>query len=401
MKHFICTGSCGHLSKQPGTCGDKTCTRRGKSFTECGDQSSISSSEKRDPREKTILITGGAGFIGSNVLTYLFDKYPKYHFKVLDLLTYAGDLRNIPKRIREAKNFSFVYGDVRNSRVVEHLVGLADIIIHFAAETHVARSIFDDANFFETDVIGTQRVATAVLNHMSTVDRFIHISTSEVYGTALGKLMDEEHLLVPHSPYAAAKAGADRLVQSYYITYKIPSVIIRPFNMYGPNQHLEKVIPRFITSRLLGEKLTVHGAGDSRRDFTYVTDLARAIDMVMHAPKEKVLGEVFNVGSMKDVSVNEIADGVIRGMKGDKKQKEHTPFAYYADLIGDRPGQVYRHTADATKIRKVLGWKPTIGFADGLKKTIDWYLNNKDWWEPKLWMRHVPIKAEDGKIELH
>ncbi len=357
--------------------------------------------KNKGERAKTVLITGGAGFIGSNVLTYLFDKYPKYHFVVLDLLTYAGDIRNIPERIRTSKNFKFVYGDVRNAKVVDHLVSLADIVVHFAAETHVARSIFDDANFFETDVMGTQCISTAVLKHKATIDRFIHISTSEVYGTALTDYMAEDHQLIPRSPYAAAKAGADRHVQSYYPTYTIPSVIVRPFNMYGPNQHLEKVIPRFITSHILGEKLTVHGDGESRRDFTYVEDLARAIDMIMHAPKEKVVGEVFNVGSMSDVSVNEIASAIVHKMDVSKNSVEHTPFAYYADMVGDRPGQVVRHTADTTKIKQVLGWEPTIRFDDGLDRTIRWYRENRAWWEDKLWMRHVPIETKDGKIELH
>jgi len=351
-------------------------------------------------KNKTILITGGAGFIGSNTLKFLFKKYPHYKYIVLDALTYAGDIRNIPDYIKNSKNFKFWYGDVRNAKLVEYLVSQADNIIHFAAETHVPRSIHDDAAFFETDVLGTQRVANAVLRNREKIKRFIHISTSEVYGTALSRKMDENHPLNPASPYAAAKAGADRLVYSYIKTYGIPAIIIRPFNIYGPNQHLEKVIPRFITSCIFKESLTIHGSGNSKRDFTYVEDLARAIDLIIHAPDSKVRGEVFNVGSGKDHSVKEIADLIIRLMDNtDGKQK--TEFRHSVMNIGDRPGQVFRHTADASKIKKILNWKPKVDFKEGLAKTVDWYLKNENWWKDKIWMRHVPIETEKGKTEMH
>mgnify|MGYP001578594887 CR=1 FL=1 len=351
-------------------------------------------------KNKTILITGGAGFIGSNVLEYLSEKHPQYEFIVLDSLTYAGDIRNIPEILRKSSNFKFWYGDVRNAKLVEYLVSKSDYVIHFAAETHVARSIFDDANFFETDVLGTQRVVNAVLRNRDKVKRFIHISTSEVYGTALTDKMYEDHPLNPASPYAAAKTGADRLVYSYVSTYGVPAVIIRPFNMFGPKQHLEKLIPRFITSCILNEPLTIHGSGNSKRDFTHVEDLARAIDLVLHAPAKKVLGEVFNVGFGKDHSINEIAGLIIKLMNNiDKKHK--IEYRHSVMNIGDRPGQVFRHTAGIKKIEKVLGWKPKISFKDGLSMTIDWYLKNEDWWKEKLWMRHVPIETESGKIEMH
>ena len=351
-------------------------------------------------KPKTILITGGAGFIGSNVLVYLFDKYPSYNFIVLDALTYAGDMRNIPQRIHAAKNFRFVYGDVRNTKLVENLVGKATDAVHFAAETHVARSIYDNSAFFETDVLGTQNFANAVLANLKTIGLFIHISTSEVYGTARSRLMAEDHPLVPASPYAAAKAGADRLVESYYITYGIPAVIIRPFNQFGPRQHLEKLIPRFITSVVLDEPLTVHGSGNSMRDFTHVHDLARAIDMVLHAPKKKVVGQVFNVGTGKSFSVNQIASLVLGLMKKNPKAAK-LRFSHSVANMGDRPGQVYRHTASYAKIKNALGWEPQIKFEAGLARTVDWYLANQSWWKEKIWMRHVPIEAEGGKIEMH
>lgn len=358
------------------------------------------STKKVSGPTRKILITGGAGFIGSNTLEHLFHTYPNYHFIVLDVLTYAGDIKNISEEIHASKRFQFWYGDIKNAKVVEHLVSQVDTVIHFAAETHVARSIFDDANFFETDVIGTQRIANAVLKNRKNIKRFIHISTSEVYGTALSKKMDEEHQLNPQSPYAAAKTGADRLVYSYMETYKIPAVIVRPFNAYGPRQHLEKLIPRFVTSCLIDEPLTVHGTGNSARDFTHVHDIARAIDLILHAPSEKVDGQVFNIASGNDHTVNEIADTITKAMH----QKHSEGLIKYAPSmlnIGDRPGQVYRHTGDARKIKTVLGWEPEHDFKSGLRETIEWYVVNKEWWEGKLWMRHVPIETEDGKVEMH
>lgn len=352
-------------------------------------------------RDKTVLITGGAGFIGSNMLIYLFKKYPNYHYIVLDALTYAGDIKNIPPEIHRAKNFRFVYGDVRNAKLVEHLVSKVDTIIHFAAETHIPRSIYDDSIFFETDVLGTQRLANAVLNNRKKIKKFIHISTSEVYGTALKEKMAEDHPLIPASPYAAAKAGADRLVEAYYLTYKIPAVIIRPFNQFGPQQHLEKLIPRFITSCLSNQPLTIHGSGNSQRDFTYVDDLARAIDLMLHAPLKKVEGQVFNVGTGRSFSVNQIAKLILQFMKPHGRKGGSVRFSDSVLNIGDRPGQVYRHTASFEKINKVLGWRPTVSFEDGLKKTIAWYQANTIWWRDKLWMQHVPIETSEGKMELH
>lgn len=343
-------------------------------------------------KQKTILLTGAAGFIGSNVLEYLFYKYPDYKFIVIDALTYAGDIRNIGDEIQKSERFTFWYGDVRNAKLVDKLVEQSDVVIHFAAETHVTRSIYDNLRFFETDVMGTQVVANAVLQNQGTLDRFIHISTSEVYGTALTPLMNEEHPLNPYSPYAAAKVGADRLVYSYVVTYNIPAVIVRPFNIYGPRQHLEKVIPRFITSCLLGEDLTVHGDGESRRDFTNVKDLADCLDLIIHSPLERVRGQIFNVGAGEDYSVKEIAQKIYKIMKPPSSQITYQ---------GDRPGQVVRHTADSFKVKEYFGWQKTINFDDGLRQLIDWYSKNEDWWRPKIWMRRVPIITASGKVEMH
>jgi len=340
---------------------------------------------------RTILITGGAGFIGSNFLEYLFRKYPDYHLIVLDALTYAGSPDNIPDDIKSSKRFEFWYGNVTNDDLVSQLVQRADMVVHFAAESHVARSIFDNKIFYVTDVLGTQAVANAVARNKS-IDRFVHISTSEVYGTAHTVPMTEEHPLNPLSPYASAKAGADRLVYSYIASYKIPACIVRPFNQYGPKQHLEKVIPRFITSALLDEPLTVHGSGNAVRDWLYVEDTCARIDKVLHVPIEKIKGEVFNLGSGFELDVFNIAKLVLEMLK-----KPDDLISY----IGNRPGQVDRHISSTNKASEVLGIEQGRPFEHGLEQTIDWYKKNRSWWEKLLWMRHVPIMTETGKVEYH
>lgn len=342
--------------------------------------------------KKNIFITGAAGFIGSNVLEYLFSKYKDHSFTVLDALTYAGNLKNFPPDIANSPRFKFIYGDITNTETVDNLVSRSDIVIHFAAETHVTRSIYDNVKFFHTDVLGTQAIANAVYHHKDKVERFIHISTCEVYGAAKKRKMDENHPLNPHSPYAAAKAGADRLVYSYFVTYKIPAIILRPFNIYGPRQHLEKAIPRFITSAILGEPLTVHGDGKSERDYMYVSDVSTAIDLLIRAPIKKVQGEVFNIGSGREISIIDIAKLVAKYMKIDESKIK---------FVKDRPGQVSTFAADFRKIKRMLGWSPKKKLKEGLSETIDWYRNNEDVWRQQTWLKSVPITLPDGTIEYH
>lgn len=341
---------------------------------------------------KKLLVTGGAGFIGSNFVEYWFNRYPDDKITILDALTYAGNPANFSEDMKGSDRFEFVYGNVINDELVNNLVADADIVIHFAAESHVARSIFDNKIFYMTDVIGTQTVSNAVLKNFKTVERFIHISTSEVYGTALTNPMTEEHPLNPMSPYASAKAGADRLVYSYYTTYGIPAIILRPFNQYGPRQHLEKLIPRFITSALQNEPLTIHGDGSAKRDWLFVGDLCERIASVINVPIDTVKGEVFNLGSGFDLDVLTIAKMILQEVG-----KSESLITY----IGDRLGQVQHHISSTKKAEQVLGMQQGRSFREGLRATVAWYDANHDWWKNLEWMKHIPIRTKSGIIEYH
>jgi dTDP-glucose 4,6-dehydratase len=342
---------------------------------------------------KTWLITGGAGFIGSNFVHRIYRKFPSDRLVVLDLLTYAGSVDSLPVGFQHNDGrLQFHYGDVRNASLVDSLVAQSDIVVHFAAETHVTRSIYDNYHFFETDVLGTQVLANAILHRAKGVERFVHISTSEVYGTALSESMDEDHPLMPMSPYASAKCGADRLVYSYWSTYQLPAVIIRPFNNYGPRQHLEKAVPRFITSCLLGEPLRVHGDGSARRDWTFVEDTCDAVERAALCERSRVVGQVFNVGQNHSVTIGDLARRIVALMNVDESQITY---------VGDRPGQVFRHTCNAARAAAVLDWKPTMSLDAGLEKTIEWYRENQPIWQKQLWMREIPIVTAAGNKELH
>src|SRR5881409_131349 len=257
---------------------------------------------------KRVLVTGGAGFIPSNFIHHLVAKTP-YEVVSLDALTYAGNLDNLTGAMSHER-LSFVQGDIRDVELVRDIVSQVDVIVNAAAESHVEKSIEEGAReFVTTNVEGTQILLDAIRD--APVERFILFSSSEVYGTADYAPMDEDHPLNPRSPYAATKAGADRLAYAYYVTYGLPIVIVRPFNNYGPYQHPEKVVPRFVTQALAGEPLTLHGDGHASRDWLYVDDDAEAIESIIEAPIERVAGEVLNVATGVDIPVVEIADHVL------------------------------------------------------------------------------------------
>ena len=339
-----------------------------------------------------VLVTGGAGFIGSAFVRHVLATRPDDEVVVLDALTYAGNLENFDEACRADPRFSFWYGNVCNGDQVHDLVQKTDAVVHFAAESHVSRSIYDNSLFFTTDVLGTQTVANAVAK-ADGVRVFVHISTSEVYGTALQEPMGEDHPLNPLSPYASAKAGADRLVYSYQATYGIPAVIVRPFNNYGQNQHLEKVVPRFITSAIDCVPMTVHGDGTAMRDWLFVEDTVHALSLLLdHEPDPAVPCEVYNLGTGRAVSVLDIAESIRAAFDGRCGVVEH---------IGDRPGQVAKHIADASRFSARFGWRPEVSFEAGLERTIRWYVENEAWWRKLEWMKVVPVRTASGRTEYH
>ncbi len=317
---------------------------------------------------KRVLVTGGAGFISSNFIRHLLAATP-YEVVTLDALTYAGNVENLAD-VMSHERLSFVHGDIRDAELVKQVVAEVDVIVNAAAESHVEKSIAEGASeFVTTNVEGTQILLDAI--RARPVERFILISSSEVYGTAERAPMDEEHPLNPRSPYAATKAGADRLAYSYFVTYGLPIVIVRPFNNYGPRQHPEKVIPRFITQALDDEPLTIHGDGHASRDWLYVDDDAEAIEAVIAADVDAVAGEVINVATGLDISVSEIADLVLDVLGKPRELKTHVP---------ERPGQVDRHIGTTDKAERLLDWRARTSFAEGLERTVAWYRDNEAWW---------------------
>jgi len=315
-----------------------------------------------------VLVTGGAGFISSGFVRYLLAE-TLYEVVSLDALTYAGNLENLADVLSHPR-LSFVHGDIRDADLVRELVEGVDVIVNAAAESHVEKSIRDGASeFVTTNVEGTQILLDAI--RVTPVERFVLVSSSEVYGTARSAPMDEEHPLEPRSPYAATKAGADRLAYSYFVTYGLPIVIVRPFNNYGPRQHPEKVVPHFVTQALCDEPLTIHGTGLASRDWLYVDDDAEAIRAVLEAPIEKVAGEVINVATGVDISVAEVAQLVLELLDKPDDLRRH---------VEDRPGQVDRHIGSTDKAEALLGWRAQTSFADGLERTVAWYRDNEAWW---------------------
>ena len=316
---------------------------------------------------KTLLITGGCGFIGSNFILYMFDKYPDINLINLDLLTYAGNPENL-KDIQDYPNYTFLKGDIADPVIVNEVVPEADYIVNFAAESHVDRSIEDPLIFIKTNVMGTQVLLDAAKKHG--VERYLQVSTDEVYGS-LGPTgyFTEETPLAPNSPYSASKAGADMLVRAYHETYGLPVLITRCSNNYGPYQFPEKLIPFFIKKLLNGQKVPVYGDGLNVRDWLYVEDHCSAINTVLQKGK---VGEVYNIGGNNEKTNIEITKLILEGLDKPESMIEY---------VKDRLGHDRRYAIDSGKMQRELGWKPVTNFEEGIEKTIKWYLDNRDWWE--------------------
>ncbi|MEO7994109.1 MAG: dTDP-glucose 4,6-dehydratase [bacterium] len=320
------------------------------------------------PSSKRMLITGGAGFIGSNFVQQMAADHPDWHLVVLDKLTYAGNLNNFPAGFWDDQNARFIQGDICDAAAVAIAMAGCHYVVHFAAETHVDRSIRDAGSFIETDVKGTW-VMLEQARKEAQLERFVHISTDEVYGEAPGRPNVEGDDLKPKSPYAASKAGADRLVYSYFTTYHLPIVISRCSNNFGPCQYPEKLIPLFVTNALENKPLPIYGDGKNTRDWIYVTDHCRAIEQLLLAPG--VMGEVFNVSAATEHSVLEITAAVLEILG---KPNDLVTF------VQDRPGHVERHAVSAVKLYERTGWTPDRDFRVALADTIAWYQENEAWW---------------------
>ncbi|KAB2810324.1 dTDP-glucose 4,6-dehydratase [Phaeocystidibacter luteus] len=329
---------------------------------------------------KSILITGGAGFIGSHVVRRFVKRYPDYHIVNLDALTYAGNLENL-KDIENRPNYHFVKADINDANALRDVFEKhrPEGVIHLAAESHVDRSITDPLAFVKTNVIGTVNLLNAARELWGeNLDnkRFYHISTDEVYGT-LGEtgLFMETTAYDPNSPYSASKASSDHFVRAYGETYDLPYVVTNCSNNYGPNHFPEKLIPLFINNIVNMKPLPVYGDGNYTRDWLYVIDHARAIDLVFH---EGVTGETYNIGGFNEWKNIDLVKVLCKQMD-EKLGREVGTSEGLITYVKDRPGHDRRYAIDATKINEELGWEPSVTFEEGLKETIDWYMDNQEW----------------------
>ncbi len=313
---------------------------------------------------RSILVTGGAGFIGSNFVRYMVNKYPDYRMIVLDALTYAGNRENL-KDLEGRMNYLFYHGNICDREVVDNLVSNVDTIINFAAETHVDRSILEAGSFIQTDVVGTFTLLEAARKY--NIKRYIQISTDEVYGSIEQGSFTEESPLQPNSPYSASKASGDLMVRAYYRTYGLPTIITRSSNNFGPYQYPEKLIPLFITNAMDDQPLPLYGDGKNVRDWLYVLDNCEAIDVVLHKGK---VGEVYNIGAGNEMQNIQITEMILEFLGKPKSLIQPVP---------DRPGHDRRYSVDTSKIR-ALGWTPRHDFREALRKTVEWYQDNESWW---------------------
>jgi len=330
--------------------------------------------------KKTLLITGGAGFIGSHVVRLFVQNYPDYHIVNLDKLTYAGNLENLTD-IEHASNYTFVKGDITDATFISKLFSQYEFdgVIHLAAESHVDRSIESPMDFVLTNIVGTVNLLNETKSRIKAgkpFDRFYHVSTDEVYGSLHDdSFFTEETSYDPQSPYSASKASSDHFVRAYHNTYKLPVVISNCSNNYGPNQFPEKLIPLFIHNIKNNRPLPVYGKGENIRDWLYVVDHARAIDDVYH---RGVIGETYNIGGHNEwtnIALIKVVCSKMDIKLGHPAGTSEKLISY----VTDRAGHDFRYAIDANKIKKDLQWEPSLQFEEGIEKTIDWYLQNEEW----------------------
>lgn len=318
-----------------------------------------------------ILVTGGAGFIGSNfVRMALSDKLPGLEdseITVLDALTYSGTLTNLSE-VEQSNRFTFVHGDIRDADAVSAAMANHDAVVHFAAESHVDRSVTDSRIFVETNVLGTQVLLDSAL--AAGVDKFVHVSTDEVYGSINEGSWDEDQPLLPNSPYSASKAASDLLVRSYNVTHGLNTSITRCSNNYGTHHFPEKVIPLFVTNLLDGLKVPLYGDGANIRDWLHVDDHCRGIAMVL---TRGISGEIYNIGGGTELSNNELTHLLLDATNRDDS---------FIELVNDRKGHDRRYSVDISKIQSELGYEPQVTFEEGLAEVVQWYRDNRWWWEP-------------------
>jgi len=339
----------------------------------------------RTPRR--LLVTGGAGFIGSNFGRYWCDAYPHDRVVVLDALTYAGNRGNLAD-LEARENFRFVEGDICDRALVDQLLQVENIdtVAHFAAESHVDRSILGPAAFVQTNVVGTFTLLEAFRQHWKNLQNspiFLHVSTDEVYGSLAphDPAFKETTPYAPNSPYSASKAGSDHLVRAYYHTYNLPTIITNCSNNYGPYQFPEKLIPLMCINSLIGRELPVYGDGQNVRDWLYVGDHCAALDVVLH---RGVPGETYNVGGNNEVKNIDLVQMLCQLMDELAPQLPVRPCSQLITFVKDRPGHDRRYAIDASKIKTQLGWTPSVTILEGLRQTVAWYLSHRDWWEPLL-----------------
>ncbi len=314
-----------------------------------------------------ILVCGGAGFIGSTFIkNYLINK-PKDKITNLDVLTIGSNLENL-KEIQNNQNYKFINDDIRNESLLDNLVKDVDVVVNFAAESHVDRSIANPKPFIETNILGTYSILEAIRKHDK---QFIHVSTDEIYGDAHGQdSFNENSQINPTNPYAATKAAADHLVSSYHRTYGINCITTRCTNNFGPNQFPEKLIPKTIIRSIKNLKVPLYGDGSQIRSWIYVDDHTNAIESLISKGKA---GEVYNITAYEEITNKTIVEKIL-----DLLSKSHD----IIEFVGDRPGHDKRYSIDCSKIENQIGWKPEYEFDDALKQTVDWYLENQSWWEP-------------------